>query len=81
MPASPDGLSLEEETAAAFSSEDRLPPDASTRLAVSGAPGARLEIVKTTVAEVGPDGETRSGAARKLDELGGATLRYVHGTA
>lgn len=55
--------------------------DEMIRLAVQTS--ARIEIVKTTVAEVGPDGETRSEAARKLDELGGvgATLRYVHGTA
>jgi hypothetical protein len=44
---------------------------------------ARIEIVKTIADEVGPDGETRSEAARKLDELGGigATLRYVQQSA
>jgi hypothetical protein len=51
------------------------------RLAVQTS--ARIEIVKTIADEVGPDGETRSEAARKLDELGGigATLRYVQQSA
>ena len=51
--------------------------DEMIRLAVQTS--ARIEIVKTLADEVGPDGETRSEAARKLDELGGvgATLRYV----
>jgi peptide subunit release factor 1 (eRF1) len=54
--------------------------DEMVRLAVQTS--ARIEIVKTAVDEVGPDGETRSEAARRLDAMGGvgATLRYMHGT-
>ncbi len=54
--------------------------DEMIRLAVQTS--ARIEIVKTLAGDVGDDGETRSEAARKLDELGGvgATLRYVRET-